>query len=39
MTIEMLQEILEQIPTTGIINKARRKAILSQIYALMNQGN
>ena len=37
MTIEMLQEALEKIPKTGAMNKARRRAILAQIYALQQE--
>lgn len=35
MTIEELRLALAQIPMTGAINKARRRAIESQILALM----
>lgn len=35
MTIEELRAALEKIPKTGAINKARRRAIESQILALM----
>lgn len=34
MTIEELQIILEQIPPTGAINRARRAAIIQQIMHL-----
>lgn len=37
MTIEMLQEALEKIQGNNPIAVARRRAILSQIYALMEQ--
>ena len=34
MTIEQLKRALDSIPTTGAINKARRRAIIAQINAL-----
>ena len=37
MTIEMLQEALEKIKGNGPIAVARRRAILAQIYALMER--
>lgn len=37
MTIDELKAALEKIPTKGAINKARRNAILAQIYRLMNE--
>lgn len=37
MTIEELKKALNKIPKTGAINQARRRAILAQIYALMEQ--
>lgn len=37
MTIEQLTAALNRIPATGGINRARRAAILAQIYALMAQ--
>lgn len=37
MTIEELQQALERIPTTGAINKARRRAIMIQINRLLEQ--
>lgn len=37
MTIEELQAALERIKGSGAIAKARRNAILEQIYALMNK--
>ena len=37
MTIEELKAALDKIPNRGAINKARRSAILAQIYALMEQ--
>ena len=39
MTIEELRNILESIPKTGAINKARRRAIQAQIIALMEEQN
>ena len=36
MTIEELRLVLAQIPTTRAINKARRRAIMQQIIALLN---
>lgn len=38
MTIEMLCEALESIQGNSPIATARRRAILSQIYALERQG-
>lgn len=38
MTIEQLKRKLESIPKTGVINKARRAAIITQINALTNGG-
>lgn len=38
MTIEQLKRALDSIPPTGAINKARRRAIIAQINALMNGG-
>ena len=37
MTIDELKAALEKIPAKGAINKARRNAILAQIYRLMNE--
>ena len=37
MTIEMLLEALEKIPTTGAVNLARRRAIIAQIMKLMEE--
>lgn len=37
MTIKQLQAALERIHPTSAINRARRAAILAQIYALMAQ--
>lgn len=37
MTIEELREALARIPTTGIINKARRKEIQRRIFELMRE--
>ena len=39
MTIEELQNILETIPKTGFVNKARRRAIIEQINRLMDEQN
>ena len=39
MSIEELRNILETIPKTGVINKARRRAIQAQIIALMEEQN
>lgn len=39
MTLEELQAALENTPATGAINKARRRAILAQIYALLDARN
>lgn len=38
MTIEELKFLLDTIPNTGAINKARRKAIQKQIFALLKEG-
>jgi hypothetical protein len=38
MTIEELREALNRIPTTGAINKARRRAIIILINELMAGG-
>lgn len=37
--IERLKRVLESIPARGTINLARRRAILQQIYALMEELN
>ena len=37
MTIEELTERLESIPTTGAINKARRRAIMALINQLAGE--
>jgi hypothetical protein len=38
MTIEELKQILNRIPTTGAINKARRIQIQKQIFELIRKG-
>ena len=38
MKIEDLQKALAKIPNVGIVNKARRQAIIRQILALMEAG-
>lgn len=38
MTIEKLKRALDSIPNTGVINKARRRALIEQINRLMNGG-
>ena len=38
MTLEELKEALSRIPKTGVLNQARRRAIMAQIYALTNGG-
>ena len=35
--IERLKRVLDSIPAKGAINLARRRAILQQIYALMEE--
>ena len=37
MTIEELQAKLDSIPDVGLINKARRRAIIMQIVQLMER--
>lgn len=38
MTIKELQKKLDEIPKIGVINKARRLAIIVQINKLMAEG-
>ena len=38
MTLRELQEALNRIPKKGAVNLARRRAILAQIYKLMEAG-
>ena len=38
MTIEKLKRALDSIPNMGMINKARRRALIEQINRLMNGG-
>lgn len=37
MTIDELKEVLDNIPKTGAINKARRLQIQKQIFELMHK--
>lgn len=37
MTIEELKSVLDQIPKTGAINKARRALIQKQIFELIRK--
>lgn len=38
MTVERLKRALDSIPNVGMINKARRRALIEQINRLMNGG-
>lgn len=38
MSIKQLMKLLESIPKTGAINKARRQAIRNQINAMLGGG-
>ena len=38
MTISQLKRALDSIPNAGMINKARRRALIEQINRLMNGG-
>lgn len=37
--IDELREVLNQIPKEGAINKARRKLVQAQIFALIREGD